>query len=247
MTELLIIADDLTGAIDTGVQLAKQGIKTQVILEPDIDYQMLFHHNNFPVLVVNTESRHIDKLEAAHRIRTIMKAAQIVGIKRYFKKTDSTLRGNIGKELEAFKNSIDQKCLPFIPAHPKLKRYTRNGLHFIGDTLLHKTAFGNDPLEPVEDSHISHMLGKETNLTIGEIKLKYNSTIPEVDILVFDCESVEDLQSIVGCLFENNCDHAIAGSAALVEFLPDLLGIEKEDTLISRLKSPFLLINGSLK
>jgi uncharacterized protein YgbK (DUF1537 family) len=246
LAELLIIADDLTGAIDTGVQLAKQGIRTQVILEPDSDYQLIFQENSFPVLVVNTESRHIDELEAAYRIREIMKAAKTAGIKRYFKKTDSTLRGNIGKELEAFKNSIDQKFLPFIPAHPKLKRYTRNGHHFIGDTLLHETVFGNDPLEPVAESHIAHLLGQQTRLKIGELNLKNDSQIPPVDILVFDCESVEDLQPIAAYLFENNCDQAIAGSAAMVELLPDILELKKEAPITPRLESPALLINGSL-
>lgn len=246
MTELLIIADDLTGAIDTGVQLAKQGIKTQVVLEPDCDYQMLFHNNDIPVLVVNTESRHIESLVAANRIHVIMEAARIEGIKRFYKKTDSTLRGNIGKELEALKKSIDQKCLPFIPAHPKLKRFTRDGHHFIDDIPLQETAFGKDPLEPVTESHIPNLLRNQTDLTTGNIKLDNTEQFPMVDILIFDCESIEELQSIVKYLFANNCARAIAGSAAMVELLPDILGLKKDNPIIPSLKSPILLINGSL-
>ena len=33
-TKLLIVADDLTGGLDSGVQLAKQGISVKVFPEP---------------------------------------------------------------------------------------------------------------------------------------------------------------------------------------------------------------------
>ena len=54
---LLIIADDLTGANDTGVQFAKQGIRVIV----SIRHEQLLQTwaDDCQVLVVNTESRHV--------------------------------------------------------------------------------------------------------------------------------------------------------------------------------------------
>lgn len=50
--ELLIIADDFTGANDTGVQFAKQGVSTDVLLN---DYSS--YNGNAQVVIVNTDSR----------------------------------------------------------------------------------------------------------------------------------------------------------------------------------------------
>ena len=36
MAKLLIIADDFTGALDTGVQLSKKGISTKVLVQSDV-------------------------------------------------------------------------------------------------------------------------------------------------------------------------------------------------------------------
>ena len=53
MVKLLIIADDFTGALDTGVQFAKRGIRTQVFTTYDIEDTDLKPETE--VLVVDTE------------------------------------------------------------------------------------------------------------------------------------------------------------------------------------------------
>ena len=37
MFQLLVIADDFTGALDTGVQFAVNGIRTRVVVDPKTD------------------------------------------------------------------------------------------------------------------------------------------------------------------------------------------------------------------
>ena len=246
MIQLLIIADDLTGAIDTGVQLAKQGIQTRVIPDPDSNYPDLFNSSESSVLVVNTESRHTQPQEAEMRVEEIMSVAQEAGIKRYFKKTDSTLRGNIGAELDAFKKNVDQEFVGFIPAHPKLKRFTRKGRHFIDNTPLHETSFGSDPLEPVLQNDIKAILANQTALEINSIDLNERQKVESADILVFDCESIDDLKEIADFLKSRNCADAIAGSAAMVELLPERYTLDRVKTRVSDVHSPALMINGSL-
>ncbi len=246
MIQLLIIADDLTGAIDTGVQLAKQGVQTKVIPDPDCSYKDLFNSDESPVLVINTESRHINLNEAAIRIDKVMSLAQAAGIKHYYKKTDSTMRGNIGAELEAFKSNINQKFIGFIPAHPKLKRFTRGGKHYIGETPLHQTTFGSDPLEPITQSDIREILLNQTNIKISSVEIKQDPEIQPADILIFDCQKLNDLSQIAKYLQSRNCVNAIAGSAAMVELLPELFKLEKKNPVATELHRPALLINGSL-
>ena len=62
---ILIIADDFTGANDTGVKFAKKGYDTSVINNDNLDLA------KSDILVVNTETRLIDEKEAVRRIQNI--------------------------------------------------------------------------------------------------------------------------------------------------------------------------------
>lgn len=247
MAELLIIADDLTGAIETGVQLAKQGISTKVVLNSNADLQDIYSETEASVLVINTESRHIHPMEAAESVRNVVVKAQAAGVKRFYKKTDSTMRGNIGAELEAFLHEAAQRVLPFIPAHPKLKRFTRKGIHYIDEQLLHETSFGRDPLEPIKISDISEILHIQTRVNINTIEATKVEPMSLKDgILVFDCESVHDLKTIGDFLVNNSLHQAIAGSAAMVELLPGLFQLKSLKFKPPKPRGPILIVNGSL-
>lgn len=247
MVELLIIADDLTGAIDTGVQLAKQGISTTIIHHPKTNLQKLLDEIDSTVLVFNTESRHIQKQEAAKRVANVVKVSKAKGIKRFYKKTDSTMRGNIGAELDAFLKETGQNSIPFIPAHPKLKRFTKNGYHYIGEQLLHETEFGNDPLEPIKVSFLPHLLQKQSSLEIKSITTSDYDSIPENEgIQVFDCHSEKELEKIGSILFKNDLQNSIAGSAAMCEVLPVLFHLKSDKVNPPKLYEPTLIVNGSL-
>ncbi|MCG2587512.1 four-carbon acid sugar kinase family protein [Rhodohalobacter sulfatireducens] len=247
MVELLIIADDLTGAIETGVQLAKQGISARVIHNPGTDLHQSLQKIDSTVVVYNTESRHIEQRLAARRVGQVVKISRERGIKHFYKKTDSTMRGNIGAELQAFQEETGQNSIPFIPAHPKLKRFTKEGYHYIGEQLLHQTEFGNDPLEPIEISFLPDLLQKQTNLKISLIYKAGYDSLPKINgILVFDCQSVKDLEKIATDLIKNNLHKSIAGSAAMCELTPVLFNLKSKRLKLPELNKPTLLVNGSL-
>ncbi|MFC2125705.1 four-carbon acid sugar kinase family protein [Bacteroidota bacterium] len=249
MIKLLIIADDLTGAIDAGTQLAKEGINTFVTSNPDIDFNT--SNQDISVLVFNSESRHINANLAAQKVRSVAESAKSAGVQYFFKKTDSTLRGNLGAELEAVYRATTQAQLPFIPAHPKSGRYTRNGYHYIGHKLLHETEFGNDPLEPISSSYIPEILKEQSACKSGVISMEAlrsdeDITFSDYEIIVFDCENREDLQQISIALQKNNLINVIAGCAGFAELLPELLQLDSRNREIPDIKGPALVINGSL-
>src|SRR5438034_10566435 len=82
---LTIIADDLTGACDTGALFAARG-PVPVTVWPDAALRA-------PVSVVDTETRALDPADAAPRASAVARSAART---RTFKKTDSTLRGPTG-------------------------------------------------------------------------------------------------------------------------------------------------------
>lgn len=65
MVKLLIIADDFTGALDTGVQFASCGADTKVITDPHYDFTLAGDND---VLVFDSETRHIKSEDAYRRL-----------------------------------------------------------------------------------------------------------------------------------------------------------------------------------
>ena len=58
MVKLLIIADDFTGALDTGVQFSAHGAVTSVITDPAFDFTKV--DSSIQVLVMDAETRHLE-------------------------------------------------------------------------------------------------------------------------------------------------------------------------------------------
>src|SRR5207248_3115185 len=92
---LTIVADDLTGACDTGALFAARG-RVPVTVWPDPPLRA-------PVTVVDTESRALDAVDAARRVAGV---ARNVARSRFFKKIDSTLRGQIDADLDALIEAV---------------------------------------------------------------------------------------------------------------------------------------------
>jgi uncharacterized protein YgbK (DUF1537 family) len=249
MPKLLVIADDLTGANDTGVQFAGRGISTLVVT--DAAGPLPGGADRFEVLVVNTESRHLDPKSAAERVKTAVRRGREAGVSHFYKKTDSTLRGNVGSELEALLAEAGGGCLSFVPAYPKLGRTTRNGLHYVDGSLLHETAFARDPLNPITDSSLAAIVNRQTDLRVrivnpsdphdGEI-----AGIDEQEISVFNGATDDDLRRSGEWLKRWGRLRVLAGSAGFAEWLPDLMEFELSPVAAPSLAGPMLVVNGSV-
>ena len=70
MIKLVIIADDLTGALDTGVQFSKKNIST--IVTADLNFNTEEISKDADVIVIDTESRHISAVEAKKRVKSVL-------------------------------------------------------------------------------------------------------------------------------------------------------------------------------
>ena len=96
MRRMVLIADDLTGALDTGVQFAGSEANVFVTTADGINGE-----ESADILVIDTESRHLPAEEA---YRTVYETVDCVRHRFpwIYKKTDSLLRGNLGAELAAY-------------------------------------------------------------------------------------------------------------------------------------------------
>lgn len=243
MILLLVIADDFTGALDTGVQFASFGVKTQVT----VDCNVQFDNYDTTVLVVDTETRHLSSIEAYKSVFQLVKRAKEAGIQYIYKKTDSALRGNIGAELEAVINASGCNKLPFIPAFPQIDRITKDGVHYIDGIPVTESPFGKDPFEPVKHDKIVELIGEQSRIKCESISLDtYTSLSMKEGILIFDCVSTQELDDI-GTILIGNKETIFAGCAGFGEILPKLLNIPTTEIVtIPKLKPHFLVVCGSV-
>ena len=239
MLRLLMIADDFTGALDTGVQLAAHGIPTQVVVG-----QADLSACSSTVLVVDTETRHLPAAKAAKAVEELTRSAVENGVGCIYKKTDSALRGNIGAELAALLKASGARNLPFLPAFPQIGRTTEKGVHYIKGVPVNESPFGIDPFEPVRHARVTELIGEQTDVPAHSFPtLKEGEAVPEQEgILVFDTGSLDDLASTGRALFQNGKPRLMAGCAGFAALLPDLMKMTERRTVTMPKLDPRLLV-----
>lgn len=241
---LLIIADDFTGALDTGVQFAARGIKTRVVVGADA----ALTHQNADVLVVDTETRHLPAAQAYAAVEGLVQRAKYAGFAYLYKKTDSALRGNVGAELAALLSASGSRQLAFLPAFPQMNRVTKSGVQYIDGVPVTESPFGVDPFEPVRHAAITDLLAEQTDLPAASFPaLAADGSVPAEDgILVFDAATVDELRSTGRALLNNGGLRVLAGCAGFGAVLPELLGLGGADVTCPALDPRLLVICGSV-
>lgn len=248
MATLLIIADDFTGALDTGVKFAASGASVQVVT--DYEYEFGKTSERVQVLVMDAETRHIESGDAYDRVYGIVKRAKEAGIAYIYKKTDSALRGNIGSELAAVLDASGNQVLHFLPAFPKMGRTTRQGIHYIDGVPVQESVFGKDPFEPVICSNIPEMIAMQSDVPVKVVtdgQVAAGDAAPRHPVIaVYDADTDEELQSLAAKLGETGQLTAIAGCAGMAETLPELLGLTGASPAIPDFSPGFLVACGSV-
>ncbi|UCE75156.1 MAG: hypothetical protein JSV56_05480, partial [Methanomassiliicoccales archaeon] len=97
----LVIADDLTGGADAGAQFAEKGLSTLLISVSDNTNIDFSRYLNGEVLVINTDSRGLSPHRSFSLVSNLLKRCDKKLFPIIYKKIDSTLRGNIGYEIDA--------------------------------------------------------------------------------------------------------------------------------------------------
>ena len=195
MPEIAVIADDLTGAADSGVQLVRAGYATAVV----------FRGGEVPAagldaVALDTDSR---TRPAGFAARRVVEAAHAVREARIvYKKLDSTLRGNVAAELSAALGATRRARVVVAPAFPAAGRTTRGGVQLVHGVPVHETEMRNDPRTPVREGHVPTLLaGTFSVATLGVEDLtdreRIRRTLETDGCVVADAERDADLERLV--------------------------------------------------
>jgi uncharacterized protein YgbK (DUF1537 family) len=193
---IAVIADDLTGAADTGVQLVHAGYRTAVffraseILEDGLD-----------AVALDTDSR---AMPAGFAAKRVLDAAHVArGAHTVYKKLDSTLRGNVAAELAAVLDSARRDRVIVAPAFPAAGRTTVDGVQRVHGVPVDETEMANDPHTPVSEAHVPSLLADAFS-SVGALSVedlaqpeRVRRALEDYECVVADAERDADLGALV--------------------------------------------------
>lgn len=208
MSKVIIIADDLTGANATGVLLARQGFKSATFL--NLEKYDKEESKYLDVISISTDSRAIHRDEAYEKVKKITEFFNEEDVTLVSKRIDSTLRGNIGREIDGVLDNLkDEAYAIVVPAFPSSGRVCIGGFLMVHQVPLEKTDVSKDPKTPVYTSRVVSLLEEQTDKKIGFVELdkilKGESAIEEsllseiqkgCKIIVVDATTDEDIERI---------------------------------------------------
>lgn len=164
---VLVVADDLTGACDTAVQFGSWG-PAVAILEPETAAEF----TAFRVMALTTESRNLRPDEARQRVAGVAAGLRKVAADRMvYKKLDSSLRGQLGVEIDALLDGLDRTWALVAPAYPDQARLTAGGFHLIRQVPVGESEISRDPLTPVTESHLGRLIAAQSRNRVGLLPL----------------------------------------------------------------------------
>jgi uncharacterized protein YgbK (DUF1537 family) len=213
-----VIADDLTGAADTGVQLVRAGYRTAVAFRgvpippaEDLD-----------AVALDTDSR---MMPAGFAAKRVLEAGRAVRDARLvYKKLDSTLRGPIAAELGAALEATGRGRAVVAPAFPSAGRTTGDGVQLVRGVPVHETEAKDDPRTPVREGHIPTLLSASfasvRSLSVEDLAdpAAVRRALADERCVVADAARYQDLEALVEAVPDPS-QVLWAGSAGLARAL----------------------------
>lgn len=121
----LIVADDITGALDSAVGYSGADKTVVVASNPAAVPEALTYAPD--VLAINTSSREVSVEDAARQVATALRYLDPTAIGTVLKKIDSRLKGNIGAETEVLNRWYEPERRIACPAIPEMGRCVTRG------------------------------------------------------------------------------------------------------------------------
>ena len=257
-----IIADDLTGANDAALQFHLRGSNTQILLDYEGHLQNI---KNAQTWAISTETRNVSPEIAYSKVKSAAKTfIDKLSLEFFYKKIDSTLRGNIAVETLAMLEVLNWDAAVIVPAFPSEGRITVGGYHLLKGIPVERTELARDVHSPIFESHVPTLLKSQLNednknfvglielSTVmngaGPILFKINELIAQgKKLIVADAVSITDIEQIILAINKSDYNILPTGSSACAQVLGNIWLPEMKNQHIQKTipELPKLIISGS--
>lgn len=226
--KLAVIADDFTGANDVALQIRKYGLDVVSLIDEDLV-------TDSQVDVVSSDTRNLDKKIAKNKVEEIFLKMKETGFEKFYKKIDSTLRGNLKEEIEAILANLEQnEKLVVVPSFPSLGRTVKNGKHYLNGIPLHMSEYSRDPIHPIKTNDLKELFEIGEPVFLSDVRTNLKKKLIDIKerVIIVDAETDDDLRIISESLTELELDKYVVGSAGIMEYLMKVWGYKKDRVLI---------------
>ncbi|HWR29581.1 MAG TPA: four-carbon acid sugar kinase family protein, partial [Negativicutes bacterium] len=242
-----------------GVQFVKHGLKVQVFLGGSVEGE---GERRTDALVLDTDSRAAQPDISYERVRNAGRIIKQVSSARplVFKKIDSTLRGNLGAEIDAAMAEFDFEWAAVAPAFPVNGRITVGGWHLLHQVPIAESEISRDPKTPVYESLLPTLLATQSHHKVEHVYLAdvckgVNAVMRRIKeirqdgakVVSFDASTQTHLQTIATAIAATEAAALWVGSAGLAEVIPAVMGWpQAEQTVTPGGSGPVLVVAGSV-
>jgi uncharacterized protein YgbK (DUF1537 family) len=252
-----ILADDLTGANDTGVQFSR--VKARVLALLSLERLPGHIAGTWDILVLNMGTRNVPPVEARSRVRQALRTLKSAGVPAVYHKIDSTLRGNWPLELEEILEGREGPAF-LAPAFPLNGRTVEGGELRVGGVPLGQSEAARDGLSPVRASRVAEFLtgalagaSRDIGLSLlargpAEVsRFAERETRAGARVLICDAREQEHLAVLAEAALPMLPHAVLSGSAGLARELAGKLRFESapDQSADSPRRGPVLVIAGS--
>ncbi len=246
----LLLADDFTGGNDAGIQFAKCGIDSRLVLTAECKESLPPNADKDCLLAVNANTRTLPAPDGAACINSFIAHMHASGIhpSLVFHKIDSVLRGNPGTEMDAIMDGFGFSTAFLTPAFPKQGRSVVDGILLVNGVPVGETAFAQDPMTPITESSIVARMESQSRRKAGVVPvaaLESGRTAiaarleqlrqDKIECIVFDATTRQHLSAIAETGLAMPARPLFVGSAGLAEAvarcLPPPAGADKSAPL----------------
>ena len=224
---MFILADDLSGGADCAVGGAKAGLRSIVLLDHTVHESAQVE--SAQVVAVDADSRYRTPEESRAINLAIWRSHSAPG-RLFYKKIDSTLRGNFATDASAL---VGAGVAIVAPAFPYAGRTVREGRAFVKGVPLERTEIwsnermhGDADLTAMLRANGVSALSVPLEAVRGDLRRELARLVSggQVQAVVCDAEEDDDLAAIAGASF--GLPVYWVGSAGLVAHLLRAAGLE---------------------
>jgi len=210
MPRLLVVADDLTGAVDVAAAFQQSRPNSRCVVSAwaedcEDNWSSINDSLNPDIFCINTDSRNSTEIEARLRVKRAL-AWSTHSKFRLIKKIDSALRGNVRAEVDEFLNgdfSLSKPAL-FAPALPNQHRTTKDAIQNENGEPITSSQASLDPLSPAIESDLRNLLPSNrlaVLIPLSQVRSQELQTIAKSfsslnTVFIPDVESNEDLEKL---------------------------------------------------
>lgn len=255
MPSLLVLADDLTGAVDSAA--AFQNSHPDAVcavsawsIRAEYEWSFIVDSLKPDLFCINTNSRNATAEEARIRVRRAVAWAAKSDF-RMMKKVDSLLRGNVLVEIDEFLNGDASRNRPaiFAPALPNQGRTTKDGIQLEHGRPISGSEAHLDPLSPARECDLRNLIPPNrfavqiplSTVRSEDLQIITKNFLTSNPVFIPDIESTQDLEKVCSEAMKVK-EMSLIGSSGLFSTPSQRTGLNDLDQ-----SADLLIISASLR